>query len=839
MNPLFARFALAAKLLIFLAAAGATSLAISLCNPSQINVLFWAVMALAVALESGYGGAPGHERFYFSVADSFALLSIALFGGEAAVIFTALVAFIASLRRGDERGRQFFKAALRVLTVALIVWSVRRFCGTALEGTYKLDAATLKAFGIVILFLTLCRSLIVMFDGFRGVKRSKWRIWLKVFQRSLSASIVGAVAAATTAFLVNALGFNATLLAIIFGTIAYFAAANYFKGVAELNLQIVEEARQELAFQQNADRFRSAFENSSIGMALVSTEGRWLDVNRALSALLGYSERELLKTDFLTVMHHEDVSSVLIKIKELLDGRRASNQSEVRCVHKNGEIVWVNWGVSLAHSPSQTGVHFIFQIQNITDRKRAEEKLLRNAFYDSLTELPNRALFIDHLRLAMNRVRRSSETFAVVYLDLDRFKVINDSFGRAIGDQFLFETARRLQKVLRPADTIAHLSGDEFVVLLEDIMDEIEAVSIVERLQTVLSEPFKLNGRETTSSASIGIALYSAEYRNPEEIIRDADTAMYYAKTEGKARWKVFDRTMRDQALRRLQLETDLRQAIERRELFLQYQPVIDLQTGKIGGFEALIRWQHRHGDLISPGDFIPLAEETGLIISIGEWVLRQACHQMSQWLLNPAVDQNLFMSVNLSGKQFSQPNLVDTITRILDETRLHPRHLKLEITETIVMEDIENAARMLDQLKALGVQLSIDDFGTGYSSLSYLHRFPIDYLKVDRSFVNQMVKNQENLEIVRTIVSLAKSLNMKIIAEGIETNAQLAFLKKLDCQYGQGYLFSKPVDVKKAEEFIFNQAPVEGDETIQPEVVDVLTADPAPPYAQTETTIH
>lgn len=441
-------------------------------------------------------------------------------------------------------------------------------------------------------------------------------------------------------------------------------------------------------------------------------------------------------------------------------------------------------------------------------------KSLHNTLYDALTGLPNRALFLKQLQWAIANTKRHNALFAVLFLDLDRFKIVNNSLGHLIGDQLLVSATSRLKSCLRSTDVVARVGGDEFAILLGNIRDVSEATRVADQLQTQLASPFRLNGQEIFTSVSIGIALNQTERKHqPEELLRDAHTAMYKAKDLGKSRHEVFATGMHIQVVRRLQLETDLRRAIvprlsleTRQEFQLHYQPIVSLLTGRIAGFEALVRWQHSQHGFIPPVEFIPVAEETGLIIPLGKWIFQEACRQLSIWQTQFPTQPPLTLSVNLSGAQFSQPDLVEYIEQTLKTTELDGHSLKLEITESVAMKDVEATIALLLRLRSLNLRLSIDDFGTGYSSLSYLHRFPVDTLKVDRSFVSRMGDTGEDAAIVQTIVILSHTLGMDVVAEGVETAAQQAQLQTLNCEYGQGYFFSQPLDSEAAAALLVTQ---------------------------------
>lgn len=563
--------------------------------------------------------------------------------------------------------------------------------------------------------------------------------------------------------------------------------------------------RAEKQLREAEARYRSIFENAVEGIFQSSPDGHYLAANPSLARIYGFeSPSELLRaySDISRQLYtdHRKRTEFIEEMKK--EGKVSNFEAQIR--RKNGQIIWISENAREVRGDDGTVLYYEGTVEDITARKVAQDQLLHDALHDKLTGLANRALFSDRMAQAFARLKRHPDAiFAVLFLDFDRFKNINDSLGHMAGDELLVAIARRLEGCLRPGDTVSRLGGDEFAILLEDVRDQSDATIVAERVQNAMTTPFTLLGQEIFSSASIGIAIAHADYENPDDLLRDADMAMYRAKSLGKARHEVFDSGMHTRAVALLQLETDLRWAIERQEFELHYQPIVSLQSGKIVGFEALVRWRHPERGTVAPAEFVPVAEETGWIVPIGTWVLQTACEQLASWQNILNVDPPLTMSVNLSGKQFSQPNLIPHIREQLQKWDIAPENLKLEITESAIMENATSVTERLHTLRSLGVKLALDDFGTGYSSLSYLHRFPLDTLKIDRSFVMRMQEGGENREIVRTIVALGLNLGMDVIAEGIEEDAQLKDLRELNCNGGQGFFFSRPVTGDAALELL------------------------------------
>ncbi len=524
-------------------------------------------------------------------------------------------------------------------------------------------------------------------------------------------------------------------------------------------------------------------------------------------ALVGLEpeERHASPEEWWRRIHPDDVERVRAELDAHLSGKSETFEIEHRMVHNQGRYLWVLTRGEAVRDVHGAPARIAGSLTDITKQKLAEERLRHDALHDDLTGLPNRSMFMDHFGRVLERARRSEQTFqfAVLFLDFDRFKRINDSLGHLVGDQLLIAIARRLGSCVRPSDTVARLGGDEFAVLLERVAGVTGATRLAERVHQALREPFRVSGLEVFITASIGIAVASRTYERPEDILRDADTAMYRAKAAGKARHEVFDEAMHARAIEQLKLEVELGLAVKRKEFCLRYQPVVSLEDGRPVGVEAFARWQHPNRGLLAPVSFLSVAEESGLIVDIGWWIFREACTQMKAWQDRFQSARSLAIHVNLSGKELFQPELPERIEAVLAETGLKPEHLVLDIPENVIMHKAESSVTILGQLKSLALRIHLDDFGTGYSSLGYLHRFQIDTLKIDHSFIRHLRSGGENWKTVRAIVSLAKNLGMDVIAEGVESEEQFEQLRKLRCKSAQGSFFEEPLTDDEMARFL------------------------------------
>jgi len=562
--------------------------------------------------------------------------------------------------------------------------------------------------------------------------------------------------------------------------------------------EILERKRVEQALRESEERYALAVQGANDGLWDWDLRANHIYFSPRWKSILGLADEEVgnQPDEWYNRVHMEDVERLKLDISAHMAGLTPHFENEHRILHRDGEYRWVLSRALAVREQDGVAYRMAGSLTDITDRKNAEQRLLHDAFHDTLTGLPNRALFLDRLRLAVERAkRRKDSNYAVLFLDLDRFKDINDTLGHMLGDQLLVAIGNMLAKGLRSTDTVARLGGDEFVILMEDLSDLEGALRVADWIHEKLKTPIRVMEHQVFISTSIGIVSSGLNYARPEDILRDADIAMYSAKAHGRARSEIFEPDMRVRISERLLVETELRQAIEREEFVVHYQPIVALDNRRIIGFEALVRWQHPTRGILNPVDFLYTAEETGLIIPIDRWVLRQACRQMKAWHDQYPIEPPLTISVNLSGKQISKPDLCDYIQHVIEETGLTPTCLKLEITENVIMETSLFTSEVFEKLQALGVQLQIDDFGIGYSSLSYLSQFPVNALKIDQSFVNKMSLDNSQLKIIQAIVMLAQRLDVVVVAEGVETEAQLEQLRELGCGYGQGYYVSRPLN--------------------------------------------
>jgi diguanylate cyclase (GGDEF)-like protein/PAS domain S-box-containing protein len=559
-----------------------------------------------------------------------------------------------------------------------------------------------------------------------------------------------------------------------------------------LESRVIERTAELRASEQ---RFQALVQHSSEVVILVGPDAKVEYVSESMTRVFGYSEAHLLRRPLTQILDPDPGLRLREGLAEVAERPYGVLELELPLRHRDGHRCTVQFTITnLLDNPSVGGL--VLNTRDISERRQLEDQLVHQAFHDSLTSLANRALFKDRVDHALQRTKRQTPSVAVLFLDLDGFKEVNDSLGHAAGDRLLIQVAERLHSCVRPSDTMARFGGDEFAVLIEDASDDIDVVQVADRVLEGLRQPFEVNGRELHVRGSMGIARMESDVDGADQLLRNADLAMYRAKAAGQGGYERYDPEMHTELVQRVQLESDLRRALEAGELFLQYQPTFDLGSGQIVGAEALARWNHPVRGLVPPTEFIPLAEASGLIRPLGAWVLREACRQAAEWQRNsPPRERPLTLNINLSGRQLQSPEVVDDVARALTESGLSPSALVLEMTESVLMDDNEDVLAILKQLKQLGPRLAIDDFGTGYSSLSYLHRFPVDMLKIDRSFVERLSHASDNAELARTIVRLGQSLQLVTVAEGVEDSAQFLALRRMGCDVGQGYYFGRPME--------------------------------------------
>ena len=811
---------------------GLMSLGLAVHEVLQLQTQAWVLVALGTVIAMISGVFPvriPRSKNAFTAGEIFIYLLLLIHGPAAAVLAAAGEAAVGSSRTSKRWTSRIVSPAM----AALAMW----VAGSVLNAVLALMGDS--AGGLILatmVFSLLCFVLNTLFvTALPRLKRNEPLALSDLFGVFGWVGIAYAGSAAVAALLylvylqsgIGVLVAMVPLLAMMLATLHYFFRQQEVAETARKASSEAAERERELAqrhvleLEASERRFHSAFTHASIGMALLAFDGSILQANPALRALLGRPGDELVKLRFQDQVLDEDRVAMARQLGLVHEHEFEGFAMELRCRHADGAAVWVAAHCSFFSEPGASTPCLILQLQDISARRKAEADLHQIAFHDALTALPNRRRFHEVLTQAVALARvDASEAFAVMFLDFDRFKLINDSLGHNAGDEFLVQVSRRIRECLRPQDMVARLGGDEFAVLVHKLEHESLAVGLADRLMEALRKPFHVAGTELMTSASVGITFSALGYTRAEDVLRDADTAMYKAKGAGKARYALFDASLHTEVADRLRLEGDLRRAIDEGQLSVVYQPVFALAGAagaRLAGFEALVRWQHPADGSISPAHFLPIAEEAGLMLRLTDFVLNCACRQLREWQSTDARWAKLTINVNVSGHDIAHPAFLARVTRAIVEAGLQPQQLCLELTENILMSRLEGAVPVLHELQRVGVKLAIDDFGTGYSSLSHLSSLPIDCLKIDRSFVERLQAGSKEAAVVRSIIVLGSSLGKTVVAEGIETKAQLDQLREMACPLGQGFYMAHPLAARDvfvllsnwAEEHAFSQGEV------------------------------
>lgn len=750
-----------------------------------------------------------------SVADIFIYLTAMLYGVECATVIAATEAYITSSRFTKRSEFRAFNSGILAISIFSSYQLSYIFFGPLPELAQKgFTAPLFGAMFVMIIAHYLINTFVVAGSNAFRTGRSLLSTWTEYYVWMFVPFLASGSVAIIAGIIIQTSGFYAFCVILPFVGIIYFSYYTQQGKVQALIEQSEQNENHILEMKQSEERFRSAFSNAPIGIGILSKEGTWIQVNDAFCKVFGFSESEILEKKVHDLVNPKDLVNILTNIGLVIQGKTNLFQGKHRFSNCRDEEIWSHTCISRLNDADDSKL--IFQFQDITARHYAEEKLLYDARFDSLTDLANRAAFMEVLAEAIEKSANDrSHRFSVLFVDLDRFKLINDIFGHTIGDKLLKAVSDRISKCLpysREVDNrlLARFGSDEFLILLEDKPGNPPLNIIAEEIQRQVGLVFGIGGQQIRITASIGIVENDETHESEEDILRDADTALHIAKTIGRSRYVIFDEQMRERARNQLKLEKDLLQAVEKKELFLVYQPIVSLETKRVAGFEALVRWNHPTLGVVSPADFVPIAEESGAILSIGKFVLEEACRQHSLWKSRVPKEQKLWMSVNVSTKQLLQKKFLIETLEVLEHYRIEPSEIKLEITESVLLEDSVTMISILRQFRAIGINLSMDDFGTGYSSLSYLRKLPISSLKVDRSFISQICEEAESSEIVKSIILLSRTLKLEVIAEGIETTEQHEMLCQFGCDLGQGYYYSKPLNLEDAEDFLEESARIQ-----------------------------